>query len=329
MKIIIPMAGKGTRLRPHTHTKPKPLMFVAGKPMLGHILDAIKDFEISQIIFVVSGFEIELKKFLDEKYDFEYEIVMQRETLGPAHAIYQAKSVLNDIEEPVLVIYADTIFETDINIINKTKDNIIWVKEVEDPKRFGIVILKNGKIIDLEEKPEHPRSNLAITGMYYLQSTKSFFKALDYIIDNKITKKGEYYINDALLKLMKDGESFMPVELRVWLDCGLPKTVLETNQYLLKRNQSNEGTVENSVIIQPVHIEKGVVIKNSVIGPFVSIDKDAIITDSIIKNSIINASAKISNAQLKNSIVGLFAEVSGVMKTIDIGDDSKIMFKET
>jgi glucose-1-phosphate thymidylyltransferase len=328
MRVIIPMAGKGTRLRPHTHTKPKPLMFVAGKPVLGHILDGIKHLDIQEAIFIVSGFEEELRTYLTTHYKFKFSIIKQKEALGPAHAIFQAKPLFTGIDDEILIIYADTIFETDMNIINRTKENIIWVKEVEDARRFGIVILDEGKIVDMEEKPDEPRSNLAIVGMYHVRSSKSFFGALDYMIDNKITRKGEYYLNDALLKLIQDGETFIAPELKIWLDCGVPKTILETNRYLLVKNQEKSGKIENSVILDPVFVGKGAIVRNSVIGPYVAIDDNAQVNNSIIRESIINSGAKIKDEELHNSLIGINAEINGSMKTMDIGDDSKIFMKE-
>lgn len=327
MKIIIPMAGKGTRLRPHTHTRPKPLMFIAGKPMLGHILDSIKDFDISEVIFVISGFEDVLTEYV-KKYKFKSSFVHQKQALGPAHAIWQTREFFEGIDEEVLVIYADTIFETDMSILKKAKDNIIWVKEVEDPRRFGIVILKNGKIIDLEEKAEKPKSNLAITGMYFLKSSKIFFKALDYVIENNIREKGEFYINTALIKMINEGEPFIPRILNVWLDCGTPETVLATNQYLLKKNHKDYSKPKKSIIIEPVYIGKNSKIENSIIGPNVSIGDDSCIENSIVKNSIINNRAHIHDSQIKDSLIGFNAEVNGQMKIINIGDDSKISYKE-
>ncbi|MEM4261302.1 MAG: sugar phosphate nucleotidyltransferase [Candidatus Woesearchaeota archaeon] len=327
MKVIIPMAGKGTRLRPHTHTRPKPLMFIAGKPMLGHILDSIKDYQISEVIFVISGFEDVIRDYV-KKYKFKSSFVHQKEALGPAHAIWQTRDFFKCIDEEILIIYADTIFETDMNVLKKPEENIIWVKEVKDPRRFGVVILKNGNIINLEEKAEKPKSNLAITGMYFLKSSKLFFKALDYVIENNLREKGEFYINTVLIKMMKEGEIFIPKTLNVWLDCGTPETVLTTNQYLLKKNHKDYSKPKKSIIVEPVYIGKNSIIKNSIIGPYVSIGDDTHIENSIIKNSIINNNAHIQDTQIKDSLIGFNTEVKGTMKIINIGDDSKISYKE-
>jgi len=326
LQVIIPTAGLGSRLRPHTHTKAKPLVHVAGKPVLAYILDDLKKINPSEIIFVVGYLGDQIEKYVKENYDFKTKFITQKELKGQAHAINLAKPY---IKEDVLIWFVDTISDADISKIKKTKsDGLIYVKEAEDPERFGIVFPdKNGIIEKIVEKPTNPPSNLANIGLYYIKNYKLLFKSIDYLIDNNMQTKGEFYIVDAFNVMIDRGSKFLIETVDVWKDCGKPETLLDTNQYLLKKRKVQKLTnVKTSVIINPVFIEKGAKVDNCVIGPNVSISKNSIIKNSIIQNSIIGQESVVEDCQMKDSIVGLRAKVKGSLKAFNIGDDSDLIY---
>ncbi|RJQ17161.1 nucleotidyl transferase [Candidatus Woesearchaeota archaeon] len=325
MEVIIPMGGIGKRMRPHTFSKPKPLIHVAGKPMLGHILDRIQAVKPSKVHLIISDFEDTVKTFLKD-YAFKFNIKKQQQLLGDGFAIYQVKE---DVKEDCLIIFSDTIFDADLSVIKEArrkKENIIWIKEVADSRRFGVVTVKNGYVTGMVEKPEKPVSNLAIVGMYYLYDSSLLFSSLQEAMKNNMQSKGEYRLIDALALLLKKGEKITTQSLKAWMDCGTIETLLETNKVLLKKHSKKIKT-ENSVIIDPVFIEDGAVIKNSVIGPFVSIAADTKVENSLINNSIIDEASEIVNAQIKDSVIGRDATVEGAFKTLNVGDASEIINK--
>lgn len=325
MEVIIPMAGHGTRMRPHTFSKPKPLMHVAGQPILGHILDRIKILKPKKVHFVISGFHEKVDDYI-AKFPYNYTLTMQEKPAGDGGAIVLSKKYV-DPESDVLVIFSDTIFETDFSELKKAmekKQNLLYVKEVENPKRFGVVVMKDGYITEMVEKPEVPPSNLALIGMYYIRNAKMMFEALDQIQEEDIQSKGEFRLIDALALLIKKGEKFVPGKVDKWLDCGTPESILATNRELLKKHNKTIKT-ENSVIIPPVYIENGARIINSVIGPNVSIGTGTVIENSVIKDSILEVNARIDSAQLTSSLVGRDAKVKGNFKKISVGDNSELV----
>lgn len=348
MKIIIPMGGKGTRLRPHTLIKPKPLVHVAGKPMLGHILDKFKDFsDVEEIIFITGGFMEQIQHYVQSNYSFNARFIPQKEALGVAHALYLAKDY---VKEDVLVVFSDTLFEADFSIIGrlttsmskpisslKSKmglskkidaDGIIWVKEVDDPRRFGVAFLHQGYISKIIEKPQTPVSNLALIGLYYLSDGKKMMDAIDYIISNKVMLKNEFFLTDALQVMINSGSKLIPQPVGAWLDCGTVEALLETNTYLLQHGMSNSRKVTDSVIIPPVFIEDGAQIINSVVGPNASIATGAVIKRSIVKNSIVNSNAVIVNAVLDSSLIGSDSIIKELPKKLNMGDSSEIIMHQ-
>ena len=347
MKIIIPMGGKGTRLKPHTHTRPKPLVHVAGKPVLGHILDKFKNLNVEEIIFITGAFSDQVETYVRNNYSFKTRFIPQKEALGVAHAIGLAKEF---IDGDVLIVFADTLFEADMSVINQLTstpsrpvkgfkgatpfskkidaDGIIWVREVEDPRRFGVTFVQDGIISKIIEKPQTPVSNLAIIGLYYLSNGKKLMECIDYIIKNDIRFKNEFFLTDALQVMINQGERLIPQPVTMWNDCGTIDAILETNQYLLKQNKPSVAKTHNSVIILPVFIEEGAEIVNSVIGPYVSIAAGASIKESIIKNSIINNNAIIHHAVLGGSLIGADSVVKETPKKLNMGDNSEIILHE-
>ena len=322
MKVIIPLAGLGTRLRPHTYTKPKPLLNVAGKPILGHMLDRLGGIDIEEMIFIVGYLGEQIEEYVEANYHFAARYLRQEELLGQAHAIYLAK---NYVQGPVLILFVDTIFEAELGGLGDVStDGVIYVKEVDDPSRFGVVLVEDGLITKLVEKPSVPVSNLAIIGLYYIVDSKLLFECIDELMRIGKTIEKEYYLADALQIMIDRGAKFSAIPVEVWEDCGKPETLLATNRYLLKKGGGQEIETRNSIIIPPVHIAQTASITNSIIGPYVSIAQRCVVVGSIIQDSIINEGAHIENVTLTQSLVGSHTWVRGAYNKLDVGDSSQV-----
>ncbi len=323
MKAILPVAGAGSRLRPHTHTMPKALVYVAGKPILGHILDSLETIGVDQIILILGEMGDTIIEYVSTRYRFKVSSVKQKERLGLGHAIYQAKEVLED-SEPVLIVLGDTIVRGDLSIITNNDANYIAVKQVEDPRAFGVAQVNNGLITGLEEKPEIPVSDLAICGLYYIRNSKILFEGLTDIITRKIKVKGEYQLTDALQRMVVIGEKVKPLHVNAWYDCGNPETLLLANKELLKKTQNTPHMLGDTMIIPPVSLDPTCEFISSIIGPYVSVAAGVRISHSIVRSSIINEGACVENALLKESLVGGYASVTGDFQKLNIGNSSGI-----
>jgi glucose-1-phosphate thymidylyltransferase len=324
MKVIIPTAGLGTRLRPHTYSKPKPLISVAGKPVLGHILDTLGMIEIDELVFITGYLGNQIETYVRENYPFPARFIEQTELKGQAHAIYLARDVVSG---PTLILYVDTIFEADLSQLNQIDaDGVIYVKEVNDPRRFGVAFVENGYITKLIEKPDSDISNLAMIGLYYVREAQQLMRSIEVLLDRNIQTKGEFYLTDALQLMIDDGARFIAAPVSVWEDCGKPETVLRTNRYLLDHGRGHVGRSEDSIVIPPVYIDDSAQVINAIVGPYVSIAAGAIVRDSIIRDSIINQDALIQSAILQNSLVGDNAVVQDDFRELNVGDSSEIRF---
>ena len=332
MKVIIPMAGRGSRLRPHTLTIPKPLIPVGGKPIVHRLVDDIASVctdQIEEIGFVIGDFGSEVEKELievAEKLGAKGRIFHQDEALGTAHAVICAQELLDG---PVVVAFADTLFQADFKL-DPEVDGILWVKQIEDPSAFGVVKLnEDQEITDFVEKPETFVSDLAMIGIYYFKRAEELRTEINYLIDNKIIKSGEYQLPDALRRLTEKGNRFKPGEVSEWLDCGNKDVTVHTNQRVLEYDlQRNLGLVhesaqiKESVIIEPCFIGEGVEINGSIIGPHVSIGRGSVINDSIVKNSILQKDVKVMNGLIKDSMIGNQAVYKRKTANLSIGDYS-------
>lgn len=325
MQVIIPLAGKGTRLQPHTHTKAKPLIHVAGKPVLAHILDELVKIKVDEIVFVVGHLKEQIIDFVKQNYKFKAHFVEQKELLGQAHAIGLAKK---HITEDVLIWFVDTLTDANLSELkNEKSDGVIYVKEDPDPTRFGQVIVGNhGVIKEIVEKANPPKSNLVNIGLYWVKDSKLLFSCIEEMMENKMQTKGEYYLVDAFQMMFKQGKKFIAKEVSVWEDCGKLNTLLKTNRYFLDHGCSKVVKTKNSVIIPPVFIDDSAEIIDSVIGPYVSIAKGTKIVGSIIKDSIISENALVESAMLAKSLVGDGAIVKGIPKTMNVGDSSEVIY---
>lgn len=322
MKVIIPVAGAGTRLRPHTHSTPKVLISVAGKPMIGHILDQLVGLPIDQIIMVIGQMGDKIKEYVDGNYKFKVRYIVQEEAKGLADAVYLTRDAVR--KDDALIILGDTIFSTDFKKILFKKTSQIGVKGVSDPRRFGVVEHLHGKITKLVEKPEHPKSNLAIVGIYLIKDMSKLYDAIGTVIDKKIKTKGEYQLTDALQLLIERGEIMETFPVEGWYDCGKPETLLDTNRQLLDMYPQKSSKIRGVVINSPVSIDPSVKIEKSVIGPYVSVAAGSHIRNAIISDTIIGKNVFLESIMLQKSIVGDNAIVKGKQRKLNVGDGSEV-----
>lgn len=327
------MAGRGSRLRPHTLTVPKPLIPIAGKPIVHRLVEDIAGVlnqKIDEIAFIIHkdfGKRVESDLIaIAEKLGSKGTIYYQNEALGTAHAIMCAK---DSMEGPLVVAYADTLFRADFTL-DTSADSVIWVKQVEDPSAFGVVQLNDqNQIVDFVEKPTEFVSDLAIIGIYYFKSGEKLRSELQYLLDNNVVKGGEYQLTDALENMKEQGMKFVPGKVDEWMDCGNKNVTVETNSRLLGFLHADGQDLvdqslskENATIIAPCFIGKNVILKNATIGPNVSLGDGCEVTNSTVKNSLIQNNSKILNANLDNAMIGSHAKFDGNFTSISIGDYS-------
>ena len=338
MKIIVPMAGIGSRLRPHTLTIPKPLTVIAGKPIVQRLVEDITSVvnqKIEEIAFIIGptskGFPtntsdklLKIAKELGAKGS----VYIQEEALGTAHAIYCAKESLSG---PCVVAFADTLFKADFTL-DANADGAIWVKKVEDPSAFGVVKLKNGFITDFVEKPKDFVSDLAIIGIYYFKDGDKVKEEIQHLIDNNLTENGEYQLTNVLESLKQQGAKFIPGTVDAWMDCGKKDPTVDTNTQVLGFEQKAGNNLvdksvilENSEIIQPCFIAENVVLKNTKIGPYVSIGENSVVENSTVVNSLIQSNVEIKNANLDNAMIGNYAKYNGKFTSVSIGDYTELV----
>ena len=321
MHAIIPVAGVGSRLRPHTYTLPKVLLNVAGKPILGHILDKMFEEGITSATFIVGYMGDLVEEYVRQNYDFDVTFVEQESREGLGHAIWLAREKLND--DPVLIILGDTIFDVDLRSVLTGEHSSLGVKFVDDPRRFGVVETK-GRFVDvLVEKPENPRTNLAIVGLYYIKSPRLLAECLGDLVENDQRTRGEFQLTDALQAMIDRGEKFTTFNVDGWFDCGKPETLLETNRHLLGQ-QPLERRISGVVVNSPVYIAPTATISNAIVGPYATIADGATVRDSIVTDSIIGEGASVEKAILDESIVGNDAKVRGDARQINIGASSEL-----
>lgn len=327
LKIILPVAGKGTRLRPHTHTKAKSLVHVAGKTVLEHIIDRLLPLNAQELIFITDENGSQIQEFMQKKFpDLHCSYITQHERKGPAHAVWLAAPRIVPGDD-LLIVFNDTIFDTDLTRIPQLChdcDGLIYSKEVEDYQRFGVNVVKDGLITAMVEKPDTPVSKLAQVGLYYLKDASSFMGYLTAAIEAGELVKGEYYLPAVFMRMIDDGCKLKAPEIDAWLDCGKPETILATNAYLLQGRHHLHGEAYNCVFIEPVHLERGVVVRDSILGPNVSVAKGSVIERSIIRNSIINSDASVSGMLLTDTILGHAVQLVGSPRKMNIGDHSLI-----
>ena len=327
MKVILPVAGKGTRLRPHTHTKAKSLVHVAGKTVLEHIIERLQAIKVDQYLFITDENGQQIETFMDKKFPgLNCRYFVQKERLGPAHAVALAAPAIADGDD-VLVVFNDTIFVTDLGLIPQLTTNVdglIYSKEVEDFQRFGVNVVQDGVIVDMVEKPDKPISRLAQVGLYYLKDGAKLMRAIQATMTAGEKVKGEYYLPAVFMRMINEGCRFAAPEIDAWLDCGKSDTLLETNRYLLSGNHHVEGQIVNAVIIEPVAIAKGARVEDAIVGPNVSIAAGSVVRSSIVRDSIINTDSLVEAVILERSILGDNVTLKGASRRMNIGDHSII-----
>lgn len=321
LKIVIPVAGAGTRLRPHTYTQPKSLLPVAGKPMIAHVLDQLLVLNPSEICFVIGYLGEQIKDFVESNYAFNASFVEQKRLLGLGYAINLA---LDQIKNgPLLIVLGDTIARTDYEKFVGAGSNVIGLQKVADPRRFGVANIDGDHIIAFEEKPQHPKSNLAIIGLYYFEDSEPLHKQLNKVVELDKRTGGEIQLTDALDYMLQAGVHFSPYEVDAWLDCGKVETMLETNRFLLEEMNEYKD-YPGSIIIPPVYIDATAEIDRSIIGPYVSVSPGARIIKSIVSDSIIFEQAVVEDSLLDSSLIGENVRVRGNYRQLNLGESSGI-----
>ena len=326
MKAIIPVAGAGTKLRPHSYTQPKALIPLAGKTVLSIIVDQLRGAGISEFVFIVGYLGDKIRDYVQEHYPgIHAQYVQQIDRQGIGHAIQLTRAAVNHDE--VIVVLGDTICEYDVQAVVSSPDSMLGVKKVDDPREFGVAEIDEGIITHVIEKPHIPKSNMALVGIYKIKESEQLFECLENNYQKGLRTHGEYSLTDALDCMLKQGIKFKPFKVENWFDCGRKETLLESNATLLKKFQGTEKQeyqFENTVIIPPVSISEGCDIKNSIIGPNVSIGENSKLNYSIIRNSIIGSFSNLFDIVLEASIIGSDTGLKGETRTLNIGDNTTI-----
>jgi glucose-1-phosphate thymidylyltransferase len=321
VNIILPVAGLGTRLRPHTWSRPKPLVSLAGKTVLDHVLDRLEPLDLEKVVFVTGYLGDQIETYVTANYAFDSAFVEQSQPKGQSHAIIEARGLVTG---PTMVVFPDMVFEAEMSGLHGGDvDGAIFVKEVEDPSRFGVVVLEETRIKRLVEKPDEPVSNLAVMGAYYFARIEDLFEAIDMQLEQDIQTKGEYFIADAIQLMIDGGANFSAPVASVWEDCGTRDALLDTNRYLLS-NLEIPVTTGGSVFVPPVYIADSASVTNSIVGPYASIGANAVIDGSIVRDSIVDEGASVTSAILERSLVGRQALVTGEAARFNIGDTSEV-----
>jgi glucose-1-phosphate thymidylyltransferase len=329
MKAIIPVAGAGAKLRPHTYTQPKALIPMAGKTILSFIVDQLKDAGITEYIFIVGYLGDKIQDYVQATYpNLTTHFVYQNERNGTAHAIELAKKIVG--EEEVFIALGDTICEFDIKEVMESPYSMLGIKKVDDPRQFGVVEMdEEGKIEHAVEKPSIPKSNNALVGLYKIKESKILFECFQQLFQENIKSNGEYNLTDALDCMIKKGVEFRSFKVKHWYDCGKKENLLEANAVLLKKTGGlavNPDSYPNSIIIAPVSIAEDCVIEHSIIGPHVTIGSNTTIKSSVVKESIIGSYTTLDEVVLDNSLIGSDAAVKGLSRSLNIGDNTEIDF---
>jgi glucose-1-phosphate thymidylyltransferase len=329
MKAVIPVAGAGTKLRPLTYTQPKALIPIAGKTILSHIVDQLEGAGITEFVFIVGYLGEKIQDYIKQTYPrLTTHFVYQNERQGTGHAVELTKQLIGN--EPIFVALGDTLCEFDVKAVMESTVSLIGVHKVDDPRNFGVATInEEGFIEQLVEKPAIPKSNLALVGLYKINETDVLFACLQQLFAENITTRGEYNLTDALACMLQKGTIFKSFKVAHWFDCGKKESILETNATLLKKLGGNVPAAhdyKDTIIIEPVSIAPGCSISNAIIGPNVSIGPNTTITQSIIRDSIVGGFTHLHEVVLDNSLIGSDANVKGLSRSLNIGDNTEIDF---
>jgi glucose-1-phosphate thymidylyltransferase len=330
MKAIIPVAGAGTQLRPLTYTQPKPLIPVAGKPIISFIIDQLWEIDVREFVFVIGYLGEKIKDFVEQRYpELDKVFVQQEHRNGTGHAIWTAGPYIENAEE-LIIFFGDTIVEMDFEKMVKSSTSCFAIKKVTEPRGFGVVEFDQQKRVKrVVEKPRIPKSNMAMVGVYKIREVKVLLDALEHNIQHNLKTEGAFPLTDGLMRMIENGITFTTIPVENWYDCGKKENLLETNALLLdKKGYASDHLPEydNSIIIHPVSIGEGCQISNSVVGPHVTVGNHAHIESAIIKDSIIGNYASLQEVVLKNSVIGNDTSIIGIRQSLNIGDNTEIDF---
>ena len=323
MQVIIPLAGKGTRLRPHTHLVPKPLLKVAGRPVMDWVMDRLEGLDVSELIFITGHLKEQVEAYARARYRWPSRFIEQKVQDGTAGAVALARP---HVTEPVLIIFVDTVFEADLTLINRTDaDGIIWAKEVDDYQRFGVVVTdKDGYMTRIVEKPSEPVSRLANIGLYYIRDTAALWAGIDHVLQSP-ANKGEFFLTDAFQHMIDHGKRILTAEVGGWYDCGTRDAIIDTNHTLLLNSSARRPALPDSVTVrEPVFIEEGATVERSTIGPNVTIEKGSKVLDSRLEHTIVGRNCQISGSNLSRSLLGDHVQLSDVKGTASLGDHAEL-----
>jgi glucose-1-phosphate thymidylyltransferase len=325
MKVIIPLAGKGTRLRPHTHITPKPMLRIAGKPVMDYVMDDVKRLgDVEQVIYITGHLKEKVEEHARRDIGLPSVFVEQAVQNGTAGAVDLARPY---VDQPVLIIFVDTIFDADLNVVHSTDaDGIIWTKEVEDYQRFGVVVTDaDGNMTRIVEKPKEPISKRANIGLYYVRNWKLLYEGIDHVLSQP-PNKGEFYLTDAFQYMIDKGAKIRVIDVEGWYDAGQIETLLDTNRVMLEKGRARKPASlgAGARVVDPVYIEEGVTITNSTVGPNVSVSAGTTIDGSEVRDSVIGANGSLTNCRLHHSVVGDSVKLDGVSGALTIGDHSEV-----
>jgi len=325
MKVIIPLAGKGTRLRPHTHVTPKPMLRVAGKPVMGYILEDLERLgTVEQIVYITGHLKEKVEAYVHETSRIPAVFVEQAVQDGTAGAVALARAY---VDQPVLIIFVDTVFDADLSVIERSDaDGIIWTKEVEDYQRFGVVVTDaDGYMTRIVEKPSEPISKRANIGLYYIRNWQLLYEGIEHVL-RQPTNKGEYYLTDAFQYMIERGARIQVIDVEGWYDAGKIDTLLDTNRVMLEKGRARKPSNldPSATIVEPVYIEDGVRVVNATIGPNVSIGAGTVIEGSTLRDTVVGSNATIERSALVNSLVGDDVVLDGVNGEVTVGDHSEV-----
>ena len=323
MQVIIPLAGKGTRLRPHTHLVPKPMLKVAGRPVIDWVMDTLKPLEVTELIFITGHLKEQVEAYSAERYGIPCRYIEQTVQDGTAGAVNLARPFVTG---PVLIVFVDTVFEADLTLINRTDaDGIIWAKEVEDYQRFGVVVTDTqGFMTKIVEKPSTPISKLANIGLYYIRDIAALWDGISHVLAAP-ANKGEYYLTDAFQWMIETGRRILAAEVGGWYDCGKLDTLLETNEILLRKGAATSREYPGVTIRPPVLIEDGVTIERSTIGPNVTIEQGSVLRDCELAHTIVGRDCNLAAATLTKSMIGNSVVIRDFRGSVSLADHSEIV----
>ena len=327
MKVIIPLAGKGTRLRPHTHMTPKPMLKVAGKPVMDYVMEDVQRLGgVDQVVYITGHLKERVEQHARTKYDIPGVFIEQQVQDGTAGAVALARPY---VDAPVLIIFVDTIFDADLSVINTTDaDGIIWTEEVEDYQRFGVVVTDaDGNMTKIVEKPSEPISKRANIGLYYIRNWQLLYEGIEHVL-SRPKNKGEYFLTDAFQYMIDRGAKIRVIDVAGWYDAGKIDTLLATNRSMLEKGRARKPAGIGGTIVEPVYIEDGVTISDSVVGPNVSIGKGSVIERSRLSDTIVGDKARIARCDLTSSLIGDEVVLAGIKGEVTIGDHSEVRGSE-